>query len=412
VFPAQAGTRLQDISPRMNAAYDISGNGKTAVKVNVSKYLVAQDSNQQPLGPGMGSPINRLALSTTRSWNDANRNFVPDCDLLNLAANGECAAAANQNFGSPVFSTRFDPAVQRGFGVRPYDWNFDVSIQHELVPRVAVNVGYFRRWFGNFLVTANQATSAADYTLFNLPLPADSRLPTSGVVNGIANVNPAKFGLVDNLVTAASNYGNQINHWNGFDFAVNARLSDVLLQGGISTGRQSIDNCQVVARLPSITPTGTPATTITPQQYCHVDGKFLTQVKLLGSYTVPRIDVRLAATLQNIPGEETQAAYNAPNAIVAPLLGRNLSGGVANVTINLLPPQTFYEARVNQLDFRAAKIVTFAGKRMQIALDLFNALNSNVVETYNNSYNPTGSWQTPTLILPARVAKITAQFDF
>ena len=122
--------------------------------------------------------------------------------------------------------------------------------------------------------------------------------------------------------------------------------------------------------------------------------------------------MRLAATLQNIPGEEIQAAYNAPNAVVAPLLARNLSGNAANITIHLLPPQTFYADRVNQLDFRAAKILKFGAKRAQIALDLFNALNSNVVQTYNNTYNPTGAWQTPTLILPARVAKVSAQFDF
>ena len=135
-------------------------------------------------------------------------------------------------------------------------------------------------------------------------------------------------------------------------------------------------------------------------------------VKLLGSYTVPRIDVQLAATLQNIPGQEIQANYTAANAVVAPLLGRNLSGNAATITLAILPPLTELSDRVNQLDFRAAKILKFGGKRTQISFDLFNALNSNVVQTYNNSYSPTGPWRIPTAILPARVAKFSAQFDF
>ena len=39
-FPRTEGVRgYHDITPRMGAAYDVFGNGKTAVKVNISKYL-------------------------------------------------------------------------------------------------------------------------------------------------------------------------------------------------------------------------------------------------------------------------------------------------------------------------------------------------------------------------------------
>ena len=59
-----------------------------------------------------------------------------------------------------------------------------------------------------------------------------------------------------------------------------------------------------------------------------------------------------SGTLQNIPGQELQATYNAPNAVVAPVLGRNLSGNAANIAVNLLPPLSQYASRVNQLDLR------------------------------------------------------------
>jgi len=411
-------TNLNDFTTRVSAAYDVFGTGKTAVKVTLGKYLLAQDSNGTILGGG-AAPMARIASNTTRAWTDRNGNFVPDCNLSSGVANGECGAFSNSTFGQPTIATSLDPAAFRGWGVRPYNWQFDVSLQQQVLPRVSVNVGYFRRWFGNFLVTNNQALTAADYQMFNLPLPADPRLPITGTVNGFFDVNPAKFGQFNNVVTEASNFGDEKNHWNGVDVSANARLKSVQLQGGVSFGKTSVDLCEVAAKLPNVLSTANQLSGVNagtglpiPMQYCSWDGKLLTQVKMLGSYTVPRIDVQLAATLQNIPGQELVATYNAPNAVVAPLLGRNLAGNAATTALNLLPPNTFFADRTNQLDFRAAKILKFNTYRFQVSLDLYNALNANTVQTNNSTYSPTGTWPIPTAILPARLAKVSAQFDF
>ena len=59
----------------------------------------------------------------------------------------------------------------------------------------------------------------------------------------------AKFGLVDNYTTFASDFGEQTETWNGVDLSVNARLQNgVMLQGGFSTGRTVTDNCEVAAK--------------------------------------------------------------------------------------------------------------------------------------------------------------------
>jgi len=404
IFAARDGFKLNDITPRFSANYNVFGDGKTALKVSLGKYVLAQDSNGSPFGPGPGAPVARLATSTSRSWNDANRDYNPDCDLFNLQANGECGVASDLNFGTSKFATNYDPALT-GWGVRPYNWELGLSVQRELRSRVSLQVGYFRRWFGNFIVTDNLAVAPGDYAFFDLPLANDSRLPASGVITGFRDVVPAKFGQVDNFVTAASNYGKMTQRWNGVDVNLSARLSAVLLQGGLSTGRQSLDRCDLLAKLPEIDVS-------TPMEYCNSQTALATQLKLLGAYTVPRVNVQVAATLQNIPGQEMQATYAAPNAVIAPLLGRNLAGNAANTTLNLLEPGGVLSDRVNQLDLRFAKLFKFGGRRGQVSLDLYNALNANTIQTYNANYAPTGAWRVPTLILAPRVAKVSAQIDF
>jgi hypothetical protein len=46
-------------------------------------------------------------------------------------------------------------------------------------------------------------------------------------------------------------------------------------------------------------------------------------------------------------------------------------------------------------------------------LDLYNALNANTITAWNANYSGTGtSWLQPQGILPARLFKISVQFDY
>ena len=283
------------------------------------------------------APYNRIVHSTTRTWRDANTNFIPECDLTSPLANGECGALADPNFGKAAVSTTYDPGAITGWGKRPFDWEFATSVQQQILPRVSVEAGYFRRWYGNFGLTDNVALTAADFDSYCITAPADGRLPDAGgsQICGLYNVTPTKFSVAaQNFVTSASNYGKQIEHWNGVDFSVNARLAQgFTLQGGVSTGRTSTDNCAIVSQHPELLTT---ATTAVPLGYCHVDSLFLTQVKGISSYTIPKVDIQLGGSFQSNPGPLVQATYNAPNSAVSPSLGRVLSGGQQNVQVNLL----------------------------------------------------------------------------
>ena len=406
-FPQTEAFSYKDITPRIGAAYDLYGNGKTALRASLGRYTNAAGIGQNS-PTELGNPALRLARSVTRTWTDANGNFAADCDLLILqeqdrrASGGDfCGTVNNLNFGRPTPSTTLDPRILSGWGIRPDQWEFSASVQQELAPRVSVNAGYFRRLFGNFLVTDNTLVTPSDYSPFSVTAPADPRLPGGGgyVVTGLYDLNQDKVGQVDNRITFASDFGNQIQHWNGVDLTIDARLRQgVVLQGGVSTGRTSTDRCELAAKVDNPSPL-----------YCHQDTKFLTQVKFLAVYMVPRIAVQVAATYQSIPGPGITANYNAPNAVVSPSLGRNLSGGAPNTTVNLVEPGTMFGEQSNQLDFRVGKVFRLNRLRTLLNFDFYNALNGNSVLTQNNAF---AAWQVPLSILSARLFKFSLQVDF
>ena len=408
-FPAAQNAAWHDLTPKLGVVYDLSGTGKTALKVSLNKYVAGQGIGGLTLNP---NPMLTVVSQTTRAWNDSfypvgdprRGNYVPDCDLLNTGLDAECSAMVNANFGKPVPGAVYDSELIRGWGRREYNWEFSAGIQREILPRVSSEVTYFRRWYGNFTATDDLTVAAADFDRFSIPAPMDSRLPGGGgyVIGDLYNLNPTKFGQAANLfVTRASNYGEQTDRWNGVDLTVNARpRNGLLLQGGLATGRAAVNSCAIRAQLPESAVTN---------PYCDTHENFLTQVKALASYTVTPIDVVVSAAFQSIPGPEISALYNAPNAVIVPSLGRSLSGNIANVPVNLVVPGSMYGERLNQLDIRASKLFRFGRYRTRANFDVYNAVNNDTVLAQNNNF---GAWLRPTSILTARLVKVSAQFEF
>ena len=416
-FPETEMLSFSDIVPRLGATIDLFGTQKTALKVGLNKYTQALGT-QVGFMNGALDPVSSLALFVTRSWNDTTfpvgdprrGNFVPDCDLVNVLANDECGTVSDTNFGKPTRSTTSDPNTTHGWGNRPYQWEFSASIDQELMPKVAASFGYFRRTFGNFTVVDNFALAATDFAPFSVTAPSDPRLPDGGgyTVAGFKDRNPDTLTRpADNYVRLASDYGDQMQVWSGFDMSLNARMSSgVTVSGGVSSGRTETDNCEILAAVPEANLLGAP--------YCHQLTDFLTDVKLQGAYTMPKIDVQFGVSYRSSPGPPIAANFVATNASVQPSLGRPLSGGAANVTVNMVEPGTLYGDRLNQLDLRFGKVLRSGRVRTVISFDLYNALNGNPVLSENATYRDTtvSGWRIPTSILPARFAKFGVQLDF
>jgi hypothetical protein len=406
-FPETPLRNYKDISPKLSAAYDVFGTGKTAAKVSLNRYVGSFPCC------GSGNPVTELVVTANRAWTDGNSNWIPDCDLTNpglqdsRASGGDLCGAltgGGVNFGRRVPGTPVDPAITRGWGARSYNWEFSSSVQHELMPRLGLDVGYYRRSYGGQTFEVNRALTAADFGTFCVTAPNDSRLPRGGgyTICGFRNINPDKASApIDNLNTFAKTYGKQIDVTHSVDASTTVRLRGVLLQGGVSTSRQITDNCAVLEAAPSAGVLTAP--------YCHQPGKWLTQVKAFASYTIPRVGVLVSGVFQSYPGPALSANYVVSSQVAQETLSRPLSGNAANVTVNIVPPRSFYGDQMNQFDLRFGKVFRLRTSRFQVNLDLYNVFNAAPVLTETNNYS---NFRTPTAVLPPRLFKAGVQYDF
>ena len=436
-FPETQGVRgYKDFTPRVGMAYDVFGSGKTSIKVNIGKYLESTNNQgnyqiNNPASDGRNGRFEgyRFNVQTTRSWFDFNGDNRPDCDLQSPTANGECGGFDNLGFGNASSSTVINQAVLGGWGVRPWDWQLGASIQQEILPRVSVEVGYHRRWFGNFFVTHNTALSPADFDKFALKAPSDSRLPDNGnYALTFYDVKPAKFGQVANYYTFETDYApERTSYWHGLDINITGRLMNGLtFQGGTSSGRGVRDLCALWAALPELIAPQTAAFGFplkTATEACHVDEPVLTQYRGLVTYEIPKVELQVAATFRSVPGTfasltntgttgsngfSLNAVYTPTPADITNVIGRPQSN--ANAQYNLLLPGQMYTPRLTYLDLRVAKILRFGGVRTQVGFDLYNLFNSNTATAYNTNYGAT--FFNTTAIQDARLVRFNITLNF
>lgn len=397
----------KDLDPRFGVVWDPFGKGKTAIKAGINRYVTSNTTGIANLFDQAAAAV----TSTTRSWSDKNGNFIPDCDLALTTANGECGPMANANFGSYVPVNTPDPKWISGWGKRPYNWQTSASIQQELLPNLVVSAGYFRTWYGNFMVIDNLAVTPADYSPYCVSVPVDPRLPTSGQsLCGLYDINPAFFGKLNDVVTRNNGFGKQTEIYNGVDVNVQLRLRKATIGGGWNIGnavqlgttaggsaQASSNNCYVISN---------------PQQLfnCKVNVPYQSRVKFNGTYDFSH-GFRVAVVVQSNPGANYSANNAFPLSQIQPSLGRPLSGGATTVTIPLVEPFSLFGPRINQMDLRATKLLRF-GERWSVQLnaDLYNIFNSNTPVTLFGTYGL--RWGQPTQVLDGRLAKFSTQVNF
>ena len=326
----QGRGRLQRLhAQRMGMAYDVFGNGKTAFKVNLGKYLegVGVSTNYANSNPTLRIPTSTGPFGVqgvNRAWTDADSDFVPDCDLNNLAAQdlratgGDfCGAVSNTRWGQNVLTNNYDPDLLKGWGVRPSDWDFGASVQQQILTRMSVEVAFHRRSFARLHGAGQHAGGRRPSTASSAsPRRRIPSCPTAAATSCRASTTsiPAKFGQILNNVTDSSTFGDTSQVFNGVDFTVNLRQGGLTLQGGTSTGQTTSEFCDVRRNLPelNLADRRRPADLDDQRRRARTatsSSGFLTQFRGLASYVIPKIDAQISAVFQSKPGPAIVANY-------------------------------------------------------------------------------------------------------
>jgi hypothetical protein len=427
----------KDISPRLGLSYDVFGDGRTALKVSVARYVAGQGLAAASITDN-NNPQNTIGLSDQRAWNDLDGNGSPFTSGGVIQLNELTNSVNTANFGRNVPTTQVtNPELLEGWGIRGYNWEYTASGQHELLPRVSVSGGWYRREFGNQTITVDQRYSMAKGSYdgpFCINAPVNPNLPDGGgyQVCGLYDLKPSVVAQnlpPSSLLTFSKDVGGETNIYTGFDASINARpRTGMFFQAGINAQKRIFDQCALVeygvlslltnaasaAANPEVTelfPDGSRA--------CHQDLPYRPDFKFLGSYTLP-FDIQFSGTYQFTRGVQTGGA--APSVLAqwaapasATTLGRPYAAGATTRTWNLMAVgENYGNFNLNQLDLRASKRFRIDRFRFRVDFDAYNIFNSNWPFTVSNTFSTaaTSGWLRPTNVLNARFFKIGGQFDF
>ena len=255
-----------------------------------------------------------------RPWTDSDGDRNVDCNLLSSAAQNTAPPAAtsagrstgaNLNFGNlDPNITKVDPAILSGWGVRPYNWNYGVSVQHEVRPGLSVDVGYNRRRWGNFFVTYNQLAGPSDYDVWTVPVPINPNLPNAGGTESFVAITPAASARgsktsdeeetsrgrrerrTGTASTSTRPRGWPVAHAADGDEHRSRRPEHLRVVGG--TASVSIGGGNVANRLDA----------------CDVTEPWLTSFRGLASYRIPKVEVLVSTRVRST---RTVASENASN---------------------------------------------------------------------------------------------------
>jgi hypothetical protein len=431
----------RDLSPRLGLAYDLFGNGRTALKVGASKYLNAETVSTA----SSVNPINTLDSSINLTWTDNNGDKTifnadgtpQDKDLKNgNPLQDELAPIpANDTFGRLEPSTTItDGRITNGYGVRGYSWEYSVGVQHELFPRVSVNANYYRRPTGLNHTSSDNINIGPEHYQgpYCVTTPVDPRLPNGGGWDlcGIYQLRPEAFSITtQNVQTFTQDHIDRANssakrktYNHGYDLTVNARTHGLTVQGGINGDRSVSDTCYLSALA---SPQNSQVNPITGDPFCYTVTPFRPDVKLIAAYSLPWYGLQLSSTYQRTPGPSrsatwtiSQATANANGWAIATAPGSTANQiAQATTSFGLFQTGQKFEEPLNQLDLRVSKRFSLrGGQRLLVNVDLYNAFNSSWVYTQNGTlgtnYAIATTWLRPAQILQARMFKLGGQFDF
>jgi hypothetical protein len=375
-FPEVQFAIWNAVAPRVHFAYDMTGNGKTAIKGGWGRFNKMRFTNE------ISPANNSISTHTFYTWHDLNGNKLYEPGEVNLDLSGPDFVSLNGG------STRVANAAE----LQPKVDEFSLNLEHELMPNFSVRVtGVYTREFNlRRLVGVYRPYESYNIPVTNLDPGPDGRLGTPDdpgtrltYYEYPVALQPAKFQTVTPVTDP-----DLTNTYKAFEVSASKRLSHNWQMMG--TFGLNWVNLPVGGDLVAATPNAEIFATRNTRDWYG---------KLGGSYRFTAPGILASANLTAVSGQ--------------PYARTVLFTGGQTITSIVLPVEPIGTERYPDaylLDLRAEKTVQFAGQKLALRADLFNTLNANPVIT--QTIQSGASFQRPTAIMPARIAVFGVTYTF
>jgi hypothetical protein len=379
-----------NVAPRLGFAYDVMGDGRTAIKAGYGRYYVQT-------GTLISQTLNRNGFSEVRAtWRDLDGNM-----RLSPGPCGDitCSPELGTVPPFPTSGTTYDTDSKR-----PFDDEFSIGVDHALTQDLGLSVTYFYRRHPYGLGTINLARPSTAYT------PQDRQFTNpSGQVETITvyNLDPVVFRQSQVSITSSDELNSR---YHGLGVNMSKRMSDrwQMLGGMVFSNNEGFYHTGILT-------SGNGFDLNNPNSYLGRDNSAIFndipfQLNLAGSYLFPR-DIMFSAK------------YTARSGI--PLLRQLSVRGLTQTETVYVAPRgdDRTEFVSNFLDLRLSKRFDLGDTaRFEAMLDLFNILNSNDVLDQNASVGSSTSaasiaplstsWGRPSLIVTPRIIRVGFRLTF
>ncbi len=397
-----------DPAPRFSMVYDLFGNAKTALKYSVNRYNQARTTGIA----GNYNPF--LSQTATLAWTDVNGDNIAQGQRYN--PDGSLAPACTYpSVGCEInlsgLSSNFGVAAPNEYGHYPRTWNVEhgLEIQHELFPRLSLTGSWFHGSFHNLTTTINRSWQFDGDPLQNPNYyPVQVYNPLTGEpITIYSRTADAQRAPTRNLDTFDPKREQVYNAYN-LEFRARPGGGSQVF-GGFAFERQLDVNCTAPDNPNSL-------------RFCNDrdnDIPFSVQFKLAGSYPLP-YGIQLSGSFQSnqspsssrtmviVPGSSRYpASCPAPCPAGQVVLATGFQP--ASITVPLLPSNSTFVERINQLDLKLAKNFKVSRFTVSPQLEIFNINNSDAIISYVSTSALSSSYLFANSIMQPRMIGVSAQ---